>query len=202
MLKFYADESRDPKTSLIFAAGLLMTEPQAMSLEADVKRALGPLPYFHMREGHAKQHPDIYAALKKLIVKGRVLFGVSGSISEREHNALLSQRLNGQKLSTWMGKPYTYLVGHTMRTAATAVDHLHLGSAVKVDYTFEAGHPNQGDAEFFWSQLSSGRFPETAAYYRYAGHHFVDGKGPAGSILQLCDLFCWHVRRTCWQASL
>ncbi len=195
MLKFYADESQDPETSLLFASGLLMTEPQAIALEAEVAYILGPLPYFHMREGHAKQYPDLYEKLKKLILKGRVMFGVSGSIKESEHKAILSQRVNGQKLSTLMGKPYTYLMGHTMRTASTATDFLRLGSSVKIEYIFEAGHANQGDADFFWSQLSSGRFPDMAAYYRYGGHRFVNGKGPDGRILQLCDLFCWHVRK-------
>ncbi len=195
MLKFFADESRDPETSLFLASGLLMTEPQAIGLDAAIGTVLGSLPYFHMREGHAKQYPDVYENLKKLILKGRVMFAVSGSILESEHKAILSHKLNGQKLSTWMGKPYTYLMGHTMRTASTAADLLHLGKSVKIDYIFEAGHANQGDAEFFWSQLASGRFPDTAAYYRYGSHRFVNGKGCEGRILQLCDLFCWHVRK-------
>ena len=45
MLKFYADESRDPETSLFFAAGLLMTESQAISLEAGALTSDRPFPF-------------------------------------------------------------------------------------------------------------------------------------------------------------
>ena len=195
MLKFFADESNDHDSSLFLAAGFLMTEPQAFSLEQDIKAILGPLPYFHMREGHAKQYPEIYSKLKKLIVRGRVLHAVAGSIREAEHKAILSHKVNDQMLSVWMGKPYTYLMGQTMRAATTAADQLKFRNSVKIEYIFEQGHPNQGDAEFFWGQLRKDKFSEMAASYRYGGHRFVDGKGADGSILQLCDLFCWHVRK-------
>ena len=79
MLKFFADESRDPKTSL-----------WAISLKADIRSILGPLSFFHMREGHVKQYPEVYGQLKQLIVKGRVMFAVADSIQASEHRAILS----------------------------------------------------------------------------------------------------------------
>jgi len=106
----------------------------------------------------------------------------------------MKHKLNGLPLRYWMGKPYTYLLGQTMALCSEHISTTSYRDEL-IAYVFENGHPNQGDANMFWSQLSEPRYADRAKHYRYASHTFVDGKGPLGSVLQLCDILAWNMNK-------
>lgn len=194
VLKLYADESIDSQTSLMNVSGYLMTEDQFSALDEGVKRARGSLPYFHMKERHHLKYPEIYQSLVNLITPNSVLYGFSASLDVKEHEFLMSHKFNERPLRYWMGKPYTYAVGQVMGLCSEYLSSTKYKDN-SIAYVFENGHPNEGDADFFWSQLATPRYAEEAAYYRYASHTFVNGKGPLGSVLQLCDILAWNINR-------
>lgn len=194
MLKFYADESVDKTTSLMNISGFLMTEDQFVALDGAVQEARGDLPYFHMKEGHHVTHPDIYKKLVGLISKQSVICGLSASLYMSEHKEMTRLKTNGQSMAYWMGTPYTYLLGVVMSVCAEWLD-VHQPSNEFIAYVFENGHPNQGDADHFWGQLSKPRHSGLKNRYRYASHTFIDGKGPLGSVLQLGDILAWNMNK-------
>jgi hypothetical protein len=121
MLKFYADESINAESSLMFLSGYLMTEEQFVALDEAVREARGALPYFHMKEGHYHEHPEIYGRLLDLINPRSVLCSISVSIFIEEHERIMSYQLDGRNLSYWMGKPYTYLIGQMMAVCSKQI---------------------------------------------------------------------------------
>jgi hypothetical protein len=191
MLKFYADESVDSKSSLMIMSGYLMTEDQFVALDEAVQAAREDLPYFHMKEGHSTEHPAIYQRLVGLTNPNSVICGISCSLYIEEHEFLMRHKAHGQKLSYWMGKPYTYLLGQVMALCSERVSQTKYRDEL-IAYVFENGHANQGDANAFWGQLSHPKLVASKKHYRYASHTFVDGKGPLGSVLQLCDILAWN----------
>jgi hypothetical protein len=191
MLKFYADESVNADSSLMIMSGYLMTEEQFVTLNDAVQSARGDLPYFHMKEGHAHKYPAVYQRLVGLANPNSVICGVSCSLYMQEHEFLMRHKLHGQKLTYWMGKPYTYLLGQVMALCSQQVSQTKYRDE-SIAYVFENGHANEGDANAFWGQLSNPRLTANKKHYRYASHSFVDGKGPLGSVLQLCDILAWN----------
>ncbi len=111
ILKLYADETFDDKTKLLQIAGYLMTEEQFIDLDERVRSARGCLRYFHMKEGHHVKYIAVYKQLVNLITPESVLCGFCVSLSEKTHKQVTSAKVSGQKLSYWMGKPYTYGLG-------------------------------------------------------------------------------------------
>lgn len=191
MLKFYADESVDSETSLMNVSGFLMTESQFVALDAAIQEARGDLPYFHMKEGHHLKHPEVYEKMLRLVSRESLMCGISASLYMNEHREMTGLKTNGQSLRYWMGTPYTYLLGVVMSVCAEWLNKYE-PSEEFIAYVFENGHPNQGDADTFWSQLSRPENSKLKHFYRYASHTFVDGKGPLGSVLQLGDILASH----------
>lgn len=194
ILKMCADESYDPKTSLLQVAGYLMTEDQYIALEEAVQEIRGVLPYFHMRERHYKEHPEVYRKMISLVNPSSVIYGFCVSLHESAHRKFFSAKIRGQLLSYWMGKPYTYALGQIMAACSFIVGQSPYQDCL-ISYIFENGHPNQGDADLFWGQLGQPEHVHLKKYYRYASHTFVDGKGPLGSVIQLCDILAWNANR-------
>ena len=191
MLKCYADESVNPDSNLMIIAGFVMTEDQFIALDDAVRVTRGSMPYFHMREQHHTTHPDVYQNLVALIKPNSVLFSFSASIYTDEHKALTRGKLNNQPVTHWVGKPYTYALGQAMNLVSETVGASKYRDEM-IAYVFENGHANEGDANDFWGKLSQPSQRRLKAYYRYASHTFVDGKGPLGSVLQMCDILAWN----------
>ena len=191
MLKLFADESINDESSLMIMSGYLMTEDQSAALDEAVQVARGDLPYFHMKEGHARKYPATYQRLVRLTSPNSVICGISCSLYIQEHEFLMRHKSNGQKLTYWMGKPYTYLLGQVMALCSEQVSHTKYRDE-SIAYVFEKGHANEGDANTFWGQLSDPKRAGNKKHYRYASHSFVDGKGSLGSVLQLCDILAWN----------
>lgn len=195
ILKMYADESIDPNSSLMNLSGYLMTEDQFVTLDHAVISARGELPYFHVKENHAVEHPEIYKSLVALINPRSVLCGFSVSLKIHEYDAITDVRFRNQTTRYWMGNYYTYALGHIMAYVSEIVS-LSEHRDDLIAFVFENGHPSQGEANMFWSQLSLKKYEELKRAYRYASHTFVDGKGPLGSVLQLCDILANNVTRS------
>lgn len=193
MLKFYADESFDDSTSLMNLSGYLVTESQFCELDARIKAARGDLPYFHMKEGHHREHPEIYQELVSLVRPTTVICGASVSFFRREFDKLISTKAHGRPLRYWFGGEYTYALGAMM---ALCADYLNQSAyrTEYVAYVFES-HPKQGDANAFWNMLSQPHYDKRREDYHYASHSFVDGKGPLGSVLQICDILAWNLNK-------
>ena len=103
MLKLYADESVDPETSLMNVSGYVMTEDQFTALDEAIRIARGGLPYFHMKEYHYRDYPDVYEKLVSLIAPETVICGLSVSLYLNEYKKLgepKSEYTKGQTLAS------------------------------------------------------------------------------------------------------
>lgn len=58
MYSLYADESRDDDSSRVTVAGYLIGSKRLAGFTDAWRDALGPLDYFHMKEGHFYKHPE------------------------------------------------------------------------------------------------------------------------------------------------
>jgi len=191
MLKLYADDSSDDATSLVNWSGYLMKEDQFGDLDEKIQKARGALPYFHMKEGHHLKHPRVYQKLVSLINPESVLCGISISFYRNEFDKLMSLKFSGQSLKYWFGTQTTYAVGSMMALCADWLNESEYRDEL-VSYMFE-NCPKQGDAEFFWGMLAKPQYRYRRDMYHYASHTFVDGKGPLGSVLQVCDILAWNL---------
>ena len=63
-----------------------------------------------------------------------------------------------------------------------------------VAYIFE-NHPQDGNATTFLELLEKPQYIERKLDVRYASHTFIDGKGPLGSVLQVCDILAWNINK-------
>jgi hypothetical protein len=198
MLKLYADESVDDETSLMNLAGFLMTEDQFLALDEAVKSARKNLPYFHMKEGHHLKHPDIYQSLVDLVHPDSVICSLSVSVFLNEYkglSALRSAYTQNQSLAYWFGGTYTFALGAMMALCSGVLDKfLPECEDEQVAYVFES-HPQEGDANTFWNMLHKPQYADRKQAIRYVSHTFVDGKGPLGSVLQLCDILAWNINK-------
>lgn len=193
MLKLYADESVNDATILWNLSAYLMTEAQSASLDERIQEARGELSYFHMKERHHRTHPDIYQKLVNLVTPHAVLCGFSVSFFLSEFNKLTSVKKDNQSLKYWFGGPCTYAIGAIMALCAGWLNESpHRDESVA--YISE-GSPLQGDPDMFWSKLSLPRYGDRKEAYHYASHAFVDGKGPHGSVMQLCDILAWNLNK-------
>jgi hypothetical protein len=194
MLKLYADESFDDKTSLLHVAGYLMTETQFIALDSAVRDARGDLPYFHMKDNHEVEHPEVYRAMVDTIKPGAVVKGFAVSVYEGEYKEITSEKVNGHRLSYWFGGPYAFALNRLMGMCGEWITEKLQGES-HIAYVFEAGHPRQGEADFFFRQLNSPSQEEQRRLLRYASHTFVNGKGPLGSVLQPCDILASNLTK-------
>jgi hypothetical protein len=93
MLKLCADESIEPRSSLLSVAGYLMTEVQFAALDAAVRTARGDLPYFHMNENHQVEHPEVYRRIVDAIKPDTVIAGFAVSVYEKEYKGITSEKV-------------------------------------------------------------------------------------------------------------
>jgi hypothetical protein len=194
MLKFYGDESMDEQGKVMNVSGFIMEESGFAFLDEAVQVVRGDLPYFHMCEGHHLSHPEVYARMCKLICRDFIKVGISASLPLNEHKAITDHQLDGQSLRYWTGTTYTYLLSLTMAVCNEWLNKTEPSSGY-IAYVFEGGHQNAGDASYFFNQLQKWPLKTTRNSYRYASHTFIDGKGPLGSVLQLADIFAWHMNK-------
>ena len=197
MLKLYADESVDNDTSLMNVSGYLMTEDQFAALDDAVRIARGDLLYFHMKESHHLKYPDIYQKLVGLIRPETVICGLSVYLYLNDYKTLSaakSEYTRGQSLAYWFGGAYTYATGAMMALCSGWLDESDLYRDEQVAYIFE-NNPHQGNADTFWGLLDKPQFADRKQQNHYISHTFVDGKGPLGSVLQVCDILAWNLNK-------
>jgi hypothetical protein len=148
ILRLYADESGDDGNGIFRVAGYLMTERQWKALDRRIGKALGPLEWFHMKDGDHKKHPKIYKKLLRIITPKSVLAAFSVSVNKNEYDAMLSERVGRQPLKYWMGSSYAFLVQAAMGLCGIWCREQDLTDEW-IAYFLEAGHPSQGDADAF-----------------------------------------------------
>jgi len=192
ILRLYADESADDATSVFRIAGYLMTHKQWKSLDRKINVALGPLPWFHMKEADHKAHPKIYKKLIRSIAPKSVLVGFSVSVNKKEYDALTSERSGKSTMRHWMGSSYAFLVQAAMSVCGNWCGANGLGNDW-IAYFFEAGHPSQGDANWSVELFKKKQYREHAKQARYASHTFLAKEGPLSRALIPCDILAWHL---------
>jgi hypothetical protein len=179
ILRLYADESGDDESGIVRVAGYLMTERQWKSLDRKIGKALGPLEWFHMKDGDPKKHPRIYKKLLRVITPKSVLAGFSVSVNKNEYDAMLSERSGKQPLKYWIGSSYAFLVQAAMSLCGIWCREQNLTDQW-ISYFFEAGHPSQGDADAFVKLFDKKQYKKHAVEARYASHTFLPKAGPLG----------------------
>jgi len=192
VLRLYADESADDAIGIFRIAGYLMTHQQWKSLDKKIEVALGPLPWFHMKEGHHKRYPEIYKKLLHTITASSVLVGFSVSVNKKEYDALTSERSGKNTLRYWMGSSYTFLVQAAMSVCGIWCSQNGLADEW-IAYFFEAGHPSQGDANWSIELFRKKQYRDHAEQARYASHSFLVKEGPLSKALIPCDILAWHL---------
>ena len=192
VLRLYADESTDDATGIFRMAGYLMTHKQWKALDARIGRALGPLKWFHMKDGDYKSHPKIYKRLLRTIRPKSVLAGFSVSVNKREYDAMLSEFSGKMPLKYWMGSSYTFLVQAIMSLCGVWCREQNLTDEW-IAYFFEDGHPNQGDADAFVQLFKKKQYREHGTRARYASHTFLPKEGPLSKALIPSDILAWHL---------
>jgi len=193
MLKSYADESSTTGFPRLTVSGYLMTADQSTALDLNWRAALGPLPYFHMCEGHHKSHPKVYRDLLNCLTPQSVRAGFSISVNEPYCAKILRATMGNQALKYWFGGPYTLCVGAYMELVGQWVER-KMPDELYVAYLFDAGHPRQGEADMFTRMMSSDPFfEETKRERRYGSHTFLDAKSEIGKVLQAGDILAWHL---------
>lgn len=195
MLKSYADESSTAGLPRLTVAGYLMRDDQFKLLDWNWRAALGSMPYFHMCEGHYKSHPEVYQNLLNCLTPQSVLAAFSVSVDEQYCAKILRTKMGHQALTYWFGGPYTICVGAYMQLVGQWVER-NMPDEPYVAYSFDAGHPREGEANMFTSMMSSDPFFEqTKRARRYGSHTFLDAKGQIGRVLQSADILAWHLNR-------
>jgi hypothetical protein len=192
VLRLYADESGDDATSNFRVAGYLMTHEQWKSLDRKIEKALGPLKWFHMKDGDHKKHPRVYKKLLTTITPKSVLVGFSVSVNRKKYDALLSERSGKNTLRYWMGSSYAFLVQAAMSVCGIWCSQQDIADEW-IAYFFEAGHPSQGDANVSIELFKKKQYKEHAEQARYASHTFLAKEGPLSKVLIPCDILAWHL---------
>ena len=192
ILRLYADESGDEVTGIFRIAGYLMTHKQWKGLDRRIGKALGPLHWFHMKDGDHRKHPEIYKKLLNTITPKSVLAGFSVSVNRKEYDFMLSERSGRQPLKYWIGSSYAFLVQATMSLCGSWCREQNLTDEW-IAYFFEAGHSSQGDADALVKLFDKKQYREHAEQARYASHTFLAKEGPLSKALIPCDILAWHL---------
>ncbi len=192
MLKSYSDESRRPSSPFLTVAGYVMTESQFKTLDDAWRIALGGRPYFHMKEGHHKKYPKIYAALLDLITPDHMTLGFHVAVHEPYFNELTSPKLHGQTLRYWFGGAYNFCLYAYMRAVGEWLKN-NIPDEKRVAYFFDAGDARAGETDMFIKMVASDKkYEAQKSQYRYTSHTWLDGKSDVGRVLQSSDILAWH----------
>jgi hypothetical protein len=194
ILRFYADESGDDENGIFRVAGYLMTDKQWKSLDKKIGRALGDLPWFHMKEGHHRRHPKVYRKLLRAINPNSVLAGFSVSVNKREYDSIVSERIGKQPLKYWFGSMYAFLIQAVMSLCGEWCTKENRADEW-IAYFFEAGHPSEGDANVAVELMKAKQYKQHAETARYASHAFLAKQGPLSKALIPCDILAWHLTK-------
>jgi Protein of unknown function (DUF3800) len=191
-MRSYADESKRPGSPLLSLAGYVMTESQFNALSHHWRASLGRLAYFHMKEGHHTEYPEVYRSLLDCIRPEHMTAGFHVAVNEDSYNKLSSTRLQGQSLRYWFGGPYTFCLNAYMLLIGEWLAK-NRPEEETVAYFFDRGHARCGEANMFLGMVASdSRFRHTKLRYRMASHTFLDGKTEIGHVLQSADILAWH----------
>lgn len=189
----YADESYEDTCGHVTVAGyLIASKPLALLTDAWAT-ALGPLDYFHMKEGHHYKHPDVYERLLKLMTCDHLTAGFAASVVQAEYATVMDQKLKGQPMRYWFGGAYSFCVQAIAGLANKWLDENNPGER-DVAYVFEAGHARQGEASMFLEKLNSDpAFSARKRQLRYFSHTFMDGKRREAGALHAADILAWNI---------
>ncbi len=169
-----------------------MTETQFKALNDNWKIALGGLPYFHMKEGHHKKYPKVYAALLDLITPEHMTIGFHAALHEPYFNELTNVKLHGHHLRYWFGGAYNCCLLAYMRAVGEWLKN-NIPDEKRVAYFFDAGDARAGEADMFIKMIASDKTYEAQkVQYRYTSHTWLDGKSDVGRVLQASDILAWH----------
>jgi len=150
-----------------------------------------------MNEAHHLKHPAVYQELIGLIRPEAVICGLSVTRYLKEHKKLAEARseyTRGQPLGYWFGGAYTYATGAMMALCSGWLNKSPLYCDEQVAYIFE-NSPHQGNVNTFWGLLDRPQYADRKQQNHYISHTFVDGKGPLGSVLQMCDILAWNLNK-------
>jgi len=188
-----ADESFDGADGNFTVAGYLVGSKALVRLIEAWALALGPLDYFHMKEGHHHKHPEIYKQLLSLMTPDYLTAGFAASVNQAEYRNVMSEKLRGQSLRYWFGGPYSFCVG-AIADLANKWLNANNPNERNIAYVFESGHENQGEADTHLQQINSHpALISRKRELRYYSHTFKDGKRKDSGILHAADILAWHM---------
>jgi hypothetical protein len=150
-----------------------------------------------MRESHHLKHPEVYKKLVDIVRPEAVICGLSVSLYLNDYRRLSapkSKYTRGQSLAYWFGGAYTYATGAMMALCSGWLNKSEIYRDEQVAYIFE-NSPHQGDANTFWGMFNRSQYAGLKDQNHYVSHTFVDGKGPLGSVLQVCDVLAWNLTK-------
>ena len=194
---FFDESDRQDGTEPICVAGFIFRPGAYARFASDWRRFLkgarfGGLSHFHMTdlyagkrayEGLGDRRAEIFGRAVEIIRK-HVFLGVGALFDKGEY-----ERLAPPWLATLQGSIYTAACQLAMRATAFSLEQ-H-GSYQPVDYSFEAGHKFEAEADAVIRRIAQVGVREEQ--YRYGTHAFRDKREAAG--LQAADIFAWTVAR-------
>jgi len=193
LYNLYADESYSTKEGNLSVCGYLIGSKALPFFTEKWAEALGPLPYFHMSEGHHKSHPDIYRKLLRLISCDHFVAAFSATVHQRAYRDVMRYRLHGHPALYWFGGAYSFCVSAIADLANRWLNANNPGEK-DMAYIFEAGDGRRGEADWALQMFNSDPYlVEMKRRIRYFSHVFVDGKRKEAGALQAADILAWHV---------
>jgi hypothetical protein len=191
-VEMYFDESEDANAQILCVGGYLFKNEKSKILRREWKHVLERegLPYFHMvdcahgngffksfnKERRIAIQTDLFDLLKK-----HLEVGITISFDLRYAQLCPSDTFNGFDVIT----PYTlcsyFCVMHGRKWS---LDHAYVG---QIDYLFEAGAADEGQANRFMSKIFD--VPELRDNYRYGSHRFLTKAEEP--LLQAADILVW-----------
>lgn len=196
MVKFYSayfDESYLDDGSLFVLSGYVFEKEQAEIFSDDWKSYLKTLELAYAHQVDCVHRSNQYAKLSKeqcdlsartLIeqIKRRTIGSVSVGINLKEYNAIIKPKVSsGRRMSA-----YTFL----LMVAVTKATQLISEYDSKVSFLFEAGHPNQSEADRYMAAAMKYPLSETYPISSY-GFYRKDEAIP----LQAADMLAWQYRK-------
>lgn len=193
MYSLYADESCTTSSGNLGVCGYLIGAKALEKFTIKWSEALGPLPYFHMAEGHHNSHPGIYRKLLSLITSDYFVAAFSASVNQAEYRQVMKQKLHGQPALYWFGGAYSFCVA-AIADLANRWLNINNPNEKDVAYVFEAGYERQGEADRALQMINTDPYlAEWKRRIRYFSHTFLDGKRKESGALHAADILAWNV---------
>lgn len=191
LLRAYFDESGRPN-GLLCVAGICFAGDQARRLGKEFRDAFGKYGGFHMKDvvhkrngfvGISDEDRNRLVREAVAIVKKRFCYGVVVSVNIEEYKKVAPRFIRGLRSA------YPFLCHMAMTAVRKKVNEFD--DKREINYVFEAGHPQQGEAELLVGQMAA--TAELRKMYQYWGHSFLP---KADAIpLQAADLLAWEVAK-------